>query len=480
MSAHKTIPSSDSVAVEELLADPIDAFRGSYTRMETVDPADLPQLHLDGLKLRFNQLRDRIPTLKKLADRQGIDAMEDVEDVIPLLFDHAMYKSYPSQFLVEKRFDRLTSWLGRLTACDLSAVQADGCESIDAWLDALDAGSELRVAHTSGTSGTVSFLPWSKAEMIRCAEVLGLIFSQSFGDDTDWRQAPGMHVVFPYFRSGGALAFRMNDANEAVIAKGPERFHALFPGRASSDVLYLAARLRAATAKGQAHDIEIDSHLLERKAEYEQQLADMPGRVAEFITEQVANLGGERIWCFAICQMLFQMAEAGLRHGASDVFASDSVVVAAGGGKGWIPPEDWKDTIKQFFGVSELLEMYGMSEIALPCRLCEHGRFHIPPWIIPFVLDPDTSEPLPREGVRTGRAAYFDLLAETRWGGFVTGDEITLHWDHSCPCGRKTLYLDKQIERYSEKRGGSDKISCVATDEAHQEALEFLTRNEVN
>jgi hypothetical protein len=121
-----------------------------------------------------------------------------------------------------------------------------------------------------------------------------------------------------------------------------------------------------------------------------------------------------------------------------------------------------------------------MSEIALLTRVCPEGKFHVSPWVIPFILEPDTSEPLPREGVTTGRAAFFDLSARARWGGFISGDEVTLHWDHECPCGRTTQYLDYRIQRYSETRGGTDKISCVATEEAHLEALEYLTKVEVN
>ena len=75
----------------------------------------------------------------------------------------------------------------------------------------------------------------------------------------------------------------------------------------------------------------------------------------------------------------------------------------------------------------------------------------------------------------TGRAAFFDLAAETRWGGFISGDEITVNWEDECPCGRKSQFIEGTIERYSDKRGGDDKISCAATENAHKEAMDFLT-----
>jgi hypothetical protein len=75
----------------------------------------------------------------------------------------------------------------------------------------------------------------------------------------------------------------------------------------------------------------------------------------------------------------------------------------------------------------------------------------------------------------TGRAAFFDLSAETRWGGFISGDEMTVEWDQPCACGQTTVYAHDGITRYSQKRGGDDKINCAATAGAHQEAMSFLT-----
>jgi hypothetical protein len=76
-------------------------------------------------------------------------------------------------------------------------------------------------------------------------------------------------------------------------------------------------------------------------------------------------------------------------------------------------------------------------------------------------------------GVQTGRAAFFDLMPDSYWGGVVTGDEITVDWA-CCECGLATAHIDPTIERYSERRGGDDKITCAAAEEAHDDALIFL------
>ena len=107
--------------------------------------------------------------------------------------------------------------------------------------------------------------------------------------------------------------------------------------------------------------------------------------------------------------------------------------------------------------------------------LCDQGRYHVQPWVIPFVLDPDTKAPLPRKGVQIGRAGFYDLALKSHWGGVITGDEIELDWDTPCACGRTSVHIADNIQRYSEKRGGDDKITCAATAEVHDDALSFMS-----
>ena len=67
------------------------------------------------------------------------------------------------------------------------------------------------------------------------------------------------------------------------------------------------------------------------------------------------------------------------------------------------------------------------------------------------------------------------MTAESCWGGLVTGDLVTIDWDHPCECGRTSVALEKAIQRVSEAQGGDDKITCAATPGAQAEAMEFLT-----
>jgi hypothetical protein len=137
-------------------------------------------------------------------------------------------------------------------------------------------------------------------------------------------------------------------------------------------------------------------------------------------------------------------------------------------------PDDWEATVRRFIGVEQIQHSYVMSEITAINKLCEAGRYHLEPWIVPFVLDPETGTPAPRTGEHTGRCAVFDVAAASYWGGFISGDEVTLSFE-PCACGRTTPHAARKIERYSEKDGGDDKITCVAAEDAHRAALAFLT-----
>ncbi len=136
--------------------------------------------------------------------------------------------------------------------------------------------------------------------------------------------------------------------------------------------------------------------------------------------------------------------------------------------------------VLKFAGVSHLPMNYAMTEMNANNMLCENGHYHVAPWIIPFVLDPDTSNVLPRSGTVTGRFAFYDLLPDTHWGGFISGDEVSITWDRDCGCGRSGPFMAGTIARYSEKRGGDDKISCAASAEAHEEAMDFLSEMQVS
>ena len=68
-----------------------------------------------------------------------------------------------------------------------------------------------------------------------------------------------------------------------------------------------------------------------------------------------------------------------------------------------------------------------------------------------------------------GRAAFFDLSLDGRWGGIITGDKISLDFD-PCACGAKSPSIRDNIVRYADLEG-DDKIGCAGTVDAYVRGL---------
>jgi len=455
--------------------DALQAFGLSHTRVHSMPRDEAEAVQLTALNLRLEQRRSQIVTLAKLAEAQGITGFATLEDAAPLLFTHDVYKSYPTSLLTRQRFDQLTKWLGRLTPCDLSGVDTSDCKSIDEWLERLRQTTEIDVATSSGTSGTMSFFPKSRRDYQSSVRLLRMNLTQIFGKEPDPAAFDEpYHVLTPFYRDGHSTVARLPHYFLDAFCKGDAGLlHTALPYKASADLMWMAARLRAAQAKGDAGRLDVPESLLARRAEWEELQAAMPGLQMAFIQDMIPRLAGEKVMALGITGMFFEIAKNGLAAGARAAFAPGSAVVGGGGAKGMVLPEDAEEMIARFFGVAGMRGSYGMTEQNFYLNNCEHERYHVPPWVVVLLLDGETGRPLPREGVQTGRASFFDVSQEGAWGGIVSGDRITVDFT-PCPCGRKTLHIDKTIQRFSELQGGDDKITCAATPAAQDEALGFL------
>ncbi|NJP92582.1 hypothetical protein HCN51_24520 [Nonomuraea sp. FMUSA5-5] len=438
-------------------ADPIGFF-GTRQAMHELPSEDLARLQTDALRERYAALRGRLPVLDTLADDAGIHEVRTLDDIAPLLLPHTVYKSYPASLLTSNRYDRLTAWLQRLTTVDLSRVGTAGCDSIDSWLERIDTETELRLAHSSGTSGTMSFLPHTHRQFDELFRIVG--------HDALAAGEPPVDVVWPSYRYGRSGIARCGRAMAERFAQREDRFHCLHPGLMSADVMFLAGRLHAADTAPAGPGLSA------RLTEFQE--AQRPGAaMAAFARELADTLRGRRIIAMNTWNLLYSVARAGLDQGLEAVFDPGSVVMPGGGAKNQAVPDDWERTVRAFFGVPALHHIYALSEVMALNNLCSQGRFHIEPWVVLYVLDPDTGRPLPRSGVQTGRAAFFDLMAEVHWGGFASGDRVTAGFS-ACPCGRSTPHIDRRIERYDAGQGGEDKITCAAAPDAHADALRYL------
>ncbi|MWV17034.1 hypothetical protein F3I16_13400 [Pseudomonas sp. L-22-4S-12] len=463
--------------VELLLTNPAELAEHSFETWNQLPRDEVDALQLAALKRRFAQMRDSIPVLKKLADGEGVDRIEKLEDLVPLLFEHTVFKSYPPSLLEKNNFTAINKWLSRLVIPEIGekilATEVSGCQGLDDWFETMDeAVPELCLSHTSGTSGTLSFLPLGFREFEKSVQIRRLYAWGMTGPDS----APvDMHSAYPYYRKGYLSHLRGNVMLMRTVLPSLDNFHAAYPATLSSDVLHLGAKVRAAHAKGTLDRLVISPELLAKKKEFDQLQADMPQHLANFFDEMTSKLKGKRVYIGGTWNLLHNMAKAGLERGIEGVFHPDSWIATTGGAKGVVQPEGWREEVMRFTGVNKINETYAMSETPSGSHAkCEHGNYHFAHTAIPFVLDPETGKSLPREGRQTGRAAFFDLGADLRWGGFITGDEITVEWDKPCACGRPSRYVAGAIQRYSDKNGGDDKITCAASEQSHREAMDFL------
>lgn len=464
--------------VQEFLDSPLSFCQKHGSSWLNMPREKQQELQLMALKLRFAQCREAVPVLQRLANNQNIQSIDTLDDALPLMYTHQTYKSYPAALLNQLRFDQLTRWLDKLTMHDLSQVDVSNCKSIDSWMTTIKRETPLLTVHTSGTSGTMSFVPSTKREWEKFVEQFIVWF---FGDPTQITVPLNVDCIYPFYRDGGWSHAAANDCLVKLVAGDEEHFHAAYPDRLSSDLLLMGIHHRLAAQKGEESTFRLSPEVAARREEFEAQQRNQGEHTKAFFEALCDDLAGKRVFTQVTTSMLYKVAEEGLRAGRKGIFAPNSVICSGGGAKGMVLPDDWEETVKAFFGIDKVVMLFGMSETIALYRRCEHGHYHAPVWSIPFLLDIDEGKPLPRSGRQSGRFASFDLLIDSRWGGFISGDHVTIDYDEPCACGLEGPYFVGPIQRVSEVRAaddGEEKISCALTPDAYEDALDFLNAAE--
>ena len=455
--------------------DPAEFFGNSYTRAHSIPRQELEANQLAGLKARFDQLREKLPFLQKLVEGEGVSSVNALEDVMPLLFLHNVYKSYPQEYLQANNYAKLNQWLNKLTTHDLSKLELAETDRIDGWINALAEQTEIMPWVSSGTSGKITFFPHSFDEMDKFAKTYPMTLLQDFGDNPDEAMAEEIHEIWPFYRRpGGGMNHDFELRIKYMLGGEESRFHAMYPATNSLDIRYLQTQMRLSKLEDW-DKMDTSPELIEEGKEFEKQQAEMPTSLGGFMSKCSAELKGKRVLMLGTWPMMYQMALDGLAAGKENVFSSNSRILAGGGRKGTVLPDNWRHDVERFTGVKPLGGLYGMTEVLARHTQCEHGHIHFEPWVITILLDPETSKLLPREGRQTGRYACFDLLANSHWGGLITGDKMTVEWSEPCACGAQSAYIvDGEIGRWADARGGSDDILPPGKTEAFNAAMEFL------
>jgi len=423
-------------------------------------PANVHDMQIQAAQELFRERIEQIPLLRHRAEEAGITQIDSLEQLVPLLFSHTVYKSYPQSFIDNNRWDRMLQWLQTLSVADVSNVNVDGVRDVDEWLERLYEAGHRPLA-TSGSSGKCSFLnhtagdqenkalhykhatgwPFAKAEPNRALFWLGPI--KGYNSAIESAQIGRVN----WGRPGAMFAL----TEEPLLISEVSR----------------AAAMRKAIAEGTALPEEIQAFEASARVKAQEGAAAM-----RLLAEKILDHRHEPIMVSGLWAQHMMIIQCARERGIGDGEFHPGAIIQAGGGiKGVALPEDYKEQVERFYGNVIRPAAYGMTEMAQLMPRCEAGRYHRAPGLIWLITDEPGERLLtPADADENdrveGRFAFLDLLFEGRWGGVITGDKVTVDFSDHCPCGRHGPTLLDNITRFSQI-GQDDHIGCAGTLDAY-------------
>jgi len=462
-------------AVSNNFEDATDLLGRSADEIFSISTQDLAQIQLTGIRKRLSELTPRLPALKRLADENRLFDVHEINELVPLLFPHTASKSYPLSLIDNSRFGHLNAWLNDYTTHELSNLDVSKCETLDEWLDVIEAQTPVRVVTSSGTSGKLSLIPKSTAENKHIPDFFRSFYSP-FRDEPGIVDpfAPHIYHLSPHIPQGRHNSASVTRNIVQYAYRGDQSRFITPTGVMSTDLLWMTGRIKKALTEGSLEQLKKTKawRLLSTKtAAFE---AHKATPLDDFFCETLRRLQGKTVITRIGLNHLVALVEAAERGNVLIDFAPDSFITLAGGLKGTTVTDQQLQKMYRALPLT-FNELYASTELMSGlAKKCPRGHYHAPPWLVHFVLDPKNGVPYARQGTHTGRYAAFDLIASTYWGGFITGDEVTINWDGDCGCGRKGPYMHGTVVRYSERDGGDDKITCQRTAAAMEEMMQLL------
>jgi hypothetical protein len=444
----------------------LEALAGS-TLEKLVELVDSPERHdipysevcsaqIEAANERFQSRRGEIKLLNHRAQQADLTAVRRPQDLVPLLFAHTTYKSYPENWFTEGRWDRMGRWLDTVVSHRVRGVDLDGVADIDDWLERLAKVGHF-VSCSSGTTGKCSMLDSSALDLQTSKRSNAAGFAWTTG-------LPRARQFKMISTAPMAKTFRA-EAGRAALAEafGDVDYYA-FPGPPITigQVSRMVA-LRRRIAEGSAQPNEIAAFEA-TAAEREKGLEDAIARAAD---DAIANRH-RPIVISGLFSGMYRVAEAvrALGYGRADFHPGNALNVG-GGLKGAVLPPNYREIILETFNIrpQHINQTYTMQDINCTMPRCPAGRYHVPPNIIILPLDEGGDELLATEGEVEGRAGFFDLTLDGRWGGLISGDKVQVDFGR-CACGHQGPTVGGEISRYAELPGG-DKITCAGTIDAY-------------
>jgi hypothetical protein len=417
----------------------------------TVPSEEIAALQLEAARERFADMVTRVRVLERRASEAGVARVERLSDMVPLLFAHSNYKSYPDSFVSRGQWGHLLRWLQTLSAVDVSGADVTSVADVDEFVDKVNTTGAL-VLCTSGTSGKVSFLVQSSRDREVLKEVSNTYFGWPYVSPIAQDQSA---IVIQMAPARGHSHFVETYQRKIGTFAAPENAHCMQTDFRIADINRMGT-MRKALANGTATPEQIA--LFERESA---ERAAQTNAALNALIDIILDNRGKRLLIGGTYIHLYRVVDEARRRGIAGGDWDGTVLSVGGGLKGSTLPEDYEAQVKGFFAGAAIVQTYGMSEMSTLWPKCEDGHYHRPPWIVPLILDAAGTELLEPAGGRIeGRFAFLDLLIDGRWGGLISGDRVVCHTG-TCSCGRPGPFLVDPISRYRDT--GDDKLSCAGT-----------------
>ena len=168
--------------------------------------------------------------------------------------------------------------------------------------------------------------------------------------------------------------------------------------------------------------------------------------------EKRINIAGPPFWLNRIMERM--------KKEKRTVNLIDSQVLTGGGWKAEedkrTPEEVFREKVNEVLGIPDerFHDVYAMSECSSIFLSCEGHYKHIPPTILPYVMDEELN---PIGYNKYGRFAFIDPIPDSYPGFIITGDKVKLI--EKCPvCKREGPVLDIEVSRLP----GTEGRGCAA------------------
>jgi phenylacetate-coenzyme A ligase PaaK-like adenylate-forming protein len=413
-------PKESWTPVEKALFSPYMFFKDYKKNQDLLLPA---------IQYSFKHHYDNNIIFNKLCDmnKVTVDSIKTMDDVkkIPLLPD-SFFKDYPEG----KGF---LPWLDNIYtgSTPMPTFRTEAPDHDDIIEQFNQKG--VSIMFTSGTSGRFSFIPRNKGswDRLRYNAIKSVVELMDYDlNDSVILLIPDPRKTNLTIASLFGIAFDLYKTENINIALEETKITTKFLRMQRADTIGLKEKIKAkAIAKL--------SPIVQKKSD--QRMIALLEKIEK--EKKRVNIAGPPFW---LNRILDKMKKEGKK-----VSLPDSQVLTGGGWKAEedkrAPEESFREKVKEVLGIPDerYHDVYAMSECSSVFLSCEGHYKHVPPTIIPFVLDEDLNQ----IGYnKFGRFAFIDPVPDSYPGFIITGDKVKLL--KKCPvCNREGPVLDIEVTR---------------------------------